>query len=672
MKSRLEYARQYITPNGERAAWRIFPLSAAEKQPLPGTHGYKDATTDPAQIERWWTLHPTSNIGVPTGVVNGIVVLDVDRGHTEGIDGDDTVKTLEAKLGELPDTVQALTPSGGYHLFFRYPAGRRIGKAVGTGETAGVDILGNGAYVVGVGSWCTPKQGGAPRPYQWEISSRPDEVPTAELPRKWADYLEDLTRSGTQITELPTWQDGTPIKTGSRNDTLFRLACKYQSQGTPDETIKSKLADINKQWCKPPLDARELEGLTRSALRYPKGQSFKATGLSAKKPLVTLQAAAEMLQESGYDIKLNVLTQEFEVTGVTQRGRLMTTEDLTTVFYDRLRACYNGVSRPLVTDYITFFGREHSFNPVVDLLDATQWDGTDRLPQLYALIGKKNLDELSKCLVHKWLLQGCALLLNDDRNPYGADGCLVFVGEQGAGKTSLLRHLALKPEFFCEGGRISSFDKDCQRRVLTHWISELGELESTFRSTSDDLKNLVTTAWDAYRLPYGRVDIKVPRRTNLAGTCNQTAARGGYLNDTTGNRRWWTVSFTAVNAPEDLTQLDALQLWAQIYRDVAAMSRDERACCFRLTRDEREQLNDRNGAFEKRLTAEDEILDILAIAETRGYLFTQMTVGEWKACWDELRPYSVQQLGRALTKVGIEADRDMSKRTRLLPIQENV
>jgi hypothetical protein len=42
-------------------------------------NGYKDATTDPNQIERWWAKHPQALIGMPTGAHSGVAVLDLDK-----------------------------------------------------------------------------------------------------------------------------------------------------------------------------------------------------------------------------------------------------------------------------------------------------------------------------------------------------------------------------------------------------------------------------------------------------------------------------------------------------------------------------------------------------------------------------------------------------------------
>ena len=64
----------------------------------PGKHprtrrGLHDATTDPAEIGQWWRQWPTANVGVRTGAVSGLVVIDIDPEHG----GLDTMRSLAAE-----------------------------------------------------------------------------------------------------------------------------------------------------------------------------------------------------------------------------------------------------------------------------------------------------------------------------------------------------------------------------------------------------------------------------------------------------------------------------------------------------------------------------------------------------------------------------------------------
>jgi hypothetical protein len=111
------------------------------KHPRTGS-GFKDATTDPATIKRWWAVWPRANVAIATGSVSdGLVVVDVDV--KKGAEGDTTLAWLIKKHPEFVDTFRILTPSKGTHCYFRGVA-RSNQNALGKG----VDVRGEGGYVL--------------------------------------------------------------------------------------------------------------------------------------------------------------------------------------------------------------------------------------------------------------------------------------------------------------------------------------------------------------------------------------------------------------------------------------------------------------------------------------------------------------------------------------------
>jgi putative DNA primase/helicase len=91
----------------------VFPIKPRTKEPAT-THGFKDANKDQKVIEQWWRSRPDFNIGVATGAVSNVFVIDIDKGEKE-------LRELEADHGALPPTAESATPRGGRHLFFKYP-----------------------------------------------------------------------------------------------------------------------------------------------------------------------------------------------------------------------------------------------------------------------------------------------------------------------------------------------------------------------------------------------------------------------------------------------------------------------------------------------------------------------------------------------------------------------
>ena len=102
-----------------------------------------------------------------------------------------------------------------------------------------------------------------------------------------------------------------------------------------------------------------------------------------------------------------------------------------------------------------------------------------------------------------------------------------------------------------------------------------------------------------------------------------------------------------------LEALDVLQLWKQ-----AEVSLDRSPQGFRLTKPEQDALRRRNTAHEKPLKSQPEVEDILQEARSgAGYVWEEMTVSDFKAEHALLRSYSVEQIGRALDRVGVSSHR---------------
>ncbi len=123
----------------------IFPCNGASKKPYTD-HGFKDATTDQAQIKGWWQRHPDASIGIPTGKASGLAVVDIDRKN-----GKDGFHPYLERGIELPATRVNPTPSGGEHHIYAYPDG--IDKIASRNDVlSGVDIKVDGGYVIAHGN----------------------------------------------------------------------------------------------------------------------------------------------------------------------------------------------------------------------------------------------------------------------------------------------------------------------------------------------------------------------------------------------------------------------------------------------------------------------------------------------------------------------------------------
>jgi putative DNA primase/helicase len=198
----------------------------------PGKHplgklvpnGKNDATTDPTTIKGWWTLYPKANIGVVTGLESGLVVLDEDprNGGTEGL------KKLQG-LGNFPIGPVVFTGGRGHHIYFEHPGnGLRI-KSRALPSFPGIDIKGDGGYVV-----APPSNHILGETYSWKV------FPEAHPPELMPDWLLALLLEDPQTrrTSSEGANHGEKIPQGARNATLASIAGTMRRRACPWRRLK--------------------------------------------------------------------------------------------------------------------------------------------------------------------------------------------------------------------------------------------------------------------------------------------------------------------------------------------------------------------------------------------------------------------------------------------------
>jgi hypothetical protein len=253
MESALEYAINGMpvfpvhTPTGNDGCSCNNPKCKNQGKHPRTKNGLKDATTDKAQIKKWWKEYPDANIGLVTGSVSGLAVLDVDDGGEEELENHPS----------LPDTVESITGSGGRHIFFVNPDGENLKSKVRFYE--GLDIRAGGGYIV-----VPPSLHASGKWYKWKNGDFATRNKLAECP-EWIIDAIDVNKKKGFITSI---DNSDRILDGTRNDTLFRYACKLRYRGLSDEEISTLVTSRNKDKCDNPLDDVEIRCLIKSALTY--------------------------------------------------------------------------------------------------------------------------------------------------------------------------------------------------------------------------------------------------------------------------------------------------------------------------------------------------------------------------------------------------------------------
>ncbi len=235
------------------AGFAIFPLVAGGKAPLT-KHGHKDATHDLAEFQRL-AAGRKCNVGVATGAVSGVWVLDIDT-HHDGGNGEKSLQGLQDKYGSLPTTWTVQTGGGGYHFYFRYDPDHPVGTNTELAGLSGIDWRGDGGYVVAPPSFTSD-------PYTWKM--HPLIYGLADTP-EWLLKLVTNKPRTTDVVSLhqaeshsqDLLQIANGVAEGNRNNAAARLAGYLLSFRHMDPYIALALVEDWNLANDPPLPLEEL------------------------------------------------------------------------------------------------------------------------------------------------------------------------------------------------------------------------------------------------------------------------------------------------------------------------------------------------------------------------------------------------------------------------------
>lgn len=231
----------------------VFPVSAKTKKPTT-RNGFKDATTDEAQVRSWWTNGPGNMIGIPMGPRSGMWLVDADIDPAKGLDGPKELAQLTAQYGPLPETLASSTPRGGSHFYFRWNRVNIRNSASKVGP--GLDVRGDGGYSIVPPSartdgtlyrwrgnvtepaeapqWLVDKALRASKPKRARLTTATATPSSSPRDQAWA--LAALADECTAVTTAPP---------GTRNDRLntaaFNLGQIIAAGGLSEQEVRDRL-----------------------------------------------------------------------------------------------------------------------------------------------------------------------------------------------------------------------------------------------------------------------------------------------------------------------------------------------------------------------------------------------------------------------------------------------
>ena len=198
----------------------------------------------------------------------------------------------------------------------------------------------------------------------------------------------------------------------------------------------------------------------------------------------------------------------------------------------------------------------HAFNDVQDYLRGLDWDGVERLDTLFIdYLGAED-NAYNRAVTRKSFTAAVARAMTPGVK---FDNMLILCGRQGVGKSTILDKMSRG----WYNDSISTFEgKEASELLQGVWLVEIAELDAFRKSDISRIKQFLSLRADRYRAAYGRHVRELPRSCVFFGTCNNFA----FLQDSTGNRRFWPVDIGIREPTKDVFRMadaDVDQIWAE-------------------------------------------------------------------------------------------------------------
>ena len=234
-----------------RSGLSVIPVQPGGKRPLVPWIEYQNRKPTEEEIRQWWQQYPNANIGIVTGKISGIVVIDLDPDKGGNESG--------ARIYEqAPTDLIVKTGRGGYHLYCRYPEDvDHISNRVGL--LPGVDIRADGGYVV-----APPSAHSSGRLYEWVRRGEPGKLPPHLVGLLTSHAPAERDGEGSS----PKWLSGllAGVGKGQRNDACARLCGYLIGKGMPKDVVLAIIRQWNEK-NRPPLPDHEVAATVESVCK---------------------------------------------------------------------------------------------------------------------------------------------------------------------------------------------------------------------------------------------------------------------------------------------------------------------------------------------------------------------------------------------------------------------
>ena len=194
---------------------------------------------------------------------------------------------------------------------------------------------------------------------------------------------------------------------------------------------------------------------------------------------------------------------------------------------------------------------QNQFDPVLDYLNALEWDGAPRLDRWLVTYAGAEDTPLNREFGRLALI---AAVRRVRRPGTKFDPIIVLEGKMGTGKSTVFAILA-GAENHSDQTILGKHDREQQELLGGVWIFEIADLANMRKTEVEHLKAFASRTHDRAREAYGHFRTDQPRRGIIGATTNHDR----YLKE--ADRRFWPVKTGAIDL--EALERDRDQLWAE-------------------------------------------------------------------------------------------------------------
>lgn len=348
--------------------------------------------------------------------------------------------------------------------------------------------------------------------------------------------------------------EGPKPKDDSRSAWLFDCICGLVRCGVPLPLVHGIITDP--QW----TISESVLDKGRGADRYARRQIERARdanggfAMHAGKPVASARNIRIAIAKLGVVVEHDTFADRALIHGLDGFGPRLNDAALRRLWLTVDEMFDLKTKKELFWDVVLDHAHQNERHPVRNYLDALVWDGQARLDTWLSVYGGAADTAYVRAVGALTLIAAVRRV----RQPgCKFDEMLVLESAQGMNKSTALRTLARNDDWFSDDLPLNVGSQVVIERTAGKWIVEAGELKGMKRGDVEHLKTLLSRGTEEARMAYGRMSQSVPRQFVIVGTTN--ASR--YLQDTTGNRRFWPVTVGGFDIAALTSDRD--QLWAE-------------------------------------------------------------------------------------------------------------